>query len=64
MSDCEGQVEWGIFRAHDKQVDQPLENLRYRSREAAQRQIDTSYNQPEYWEVRGRVVGPWSSEQS
>lgn len=32
----------------------------YRSREAAQKYIDTGYTQPEYWEVRGRPVGEWA----
>jgi len=52
-------IEWGIFRASDDASGTPIENLRYKSREAAQRQIESSFNQPEYWEVRGRPVGAW-----
>ena len=53
-------VEWGVFRASDAEEGTPIENLRYRSREAAQRSIDEGYVQPEFWEVRRRVVGEWS----
>jgi hypothetical protein len=58
---CEQVVtmEWGIFRKGDPTAT-PAENLRYPTRYAAEKTIKRSYRrQPEFWEVRGREIGPW-----
>jgi hypothetical protein len=54
-----GSSEWGIFRAHDPADATPIENLRYKTSEAAQRFLERGYSQTPNWEVRGRVVGEW-----
>ena len=51
-------MEWGIFRKGDPTAT-PAENLRYATREAADKTRKKSYLHPELFEVRGRKIGPW-----
>ncbi|MDF9748608.1 hypothetical protein [Arthrobacter sp. ES3-54] len=53
-------VEWAVFRSQGGPNESPAENLRYKTREAAQASIDNGYSQPQYWEPRGRMVGAWA----
>jgi hypothetical protein len=52
-------MEWGIFRRGDATDQIPAENLRYSTRDAAERTRLKSYLNPTNWEVRGREIGPW-----
>ena len=54
-------MEWGIFRKGDIETSVPSEDITYRTREAAEKVIRRSYREPQYWEVRGRAVGPWDA---
>jgi len=53
-------MEWAVFRASDGPDGTPVENYRYKSREAVLAVINAGYTQPEYWEPRGREVGEWT----
>jgi hypothetical protein len=51
--------EWGIFRKTDPSNAIPIENRTFETQEEAQKVLLNSYNNAQYWEVRGRAVGPW-----
>jgi len=61
MGDEVNAMEWGIFRKGDPTAT-PAENLRYQTREAAEKTRKKSYLHPELFEVRGREIGAWDAK--
>jgi len=58
MSDY--QHRYGVFRVSDPLTSTtPMENLFFDTAKRAQSWIENGYLQPELWEVRAQLVGPW-----
>ena len=60
MDETVARLEWGIFPKGQPDA-MPAENMLYKTWASAQQAIQRKYREnADLWEVRGRVVGPWS----